>query len=49
MAVSRQGGETVTREAETGHAKRDENMVEFAGAALSLLRDTLKENDGSSL
>lgn len=52
LAVRRPDGETVTREVETGHARREENMVEFAGAGLALLRDVLLgkgEGEGEKL
>ncbi|KAF2012219.1 hypothetical protein BU24DRAFT_322760, partial [Aaosphaeria arxii CBS 175.79] len=42
LAVSREGGETVTREVETGRGDREGNMVGFAGEALGLLRDVIK-------
>ncbi len=32
---------TVTAEVETGHGKREENMVEFAVAALKFLKETI--------
>lgn len=32
---------TVTREWNSGHGKRDENMIEFAREALTLLRDVV--------
>ena len=41
---------TVTAEVETGHGRRDENMVEFALAALKHLRDHIvTENSQSTL
>ncbi|KAF3010797.1 hypothetical protein E8E13_008140 [Curvularia kusanoi] len=45
LAVSREGG-TVTREAETGSQDREQNMVRFAVEALTLVRDTIKGEQG---
>ena len=42
LAVSREGGETVTREVETGGKEREGNMVRFAVEALTLVRDVIK-------
>lgn len=42
LAVSREGGDTVTREVETGTKEREANMISFAVEALTLLRDTIK-------
>lgn len=41
--MSRADGSSVTREVETGTADREGNMIEFAVAALGLVRDVLKE------
>jgi len=45
LAVSREGG-TVTREVETGSQDREQNMVRFAVEALTLVRDTIKGEQG---
>ncbi|KAF2007689.1 competence/damage-inducible protein-like protein cinA [Amniculicola lignicola CBS 123094] len=42
LAVAREGGETVTREVETGGSGREENMVRFAVEGLKLVRDVIK-------
>ena len=39
---------TVTAEADTGHGRRDENMVEFALAALKHLRDHIVADNPES-
>lgn len=42
LAVSREGGGTVTREVQTGGKEREGNMVAFAVEALVLVRDVIK-------
>jgi nicotinamide mononucleotide (NMN) deamidase PncC len=42
LAVAREGGETVTREVETGSSEREANMVAFAVEGLRLVRDVIK-------
>jgi len=42
LAVAREGGDTVTREAETGSSEREANMVAFAVQGLKLVRDVLQ-------
>jgi hypothetical protein len=42
LAVARDGGETVTREVETGSKDREENMVRFAVEGLKVLRDVMQ-------
>lgn len=42
LAVAKDGGETVTREVETGSSDRESNMVRFALEALKLLKDVMK-------
>jgi hypothetical protein len=42
LAVAREGGETVTREVETGSSDREANMVAFAVEGLRLVRDIIK-------
>jgi hypothetical protein len=44
LAVASEGG-TVTREVETGSSDRANNMVEFAKAALELLKERLSEGE----
>ncbi|KAG9206445.1 hypothetical protein G6514_003276 [Epicoccum nigrum] len=47
LAVSREGGGTMTREVETGGKEREGNMVRFAVEALTLVRDVIKgEGEG---
>lgn len=42
LAVDGPSG-TVTAEADTGHGNREANMVDFALAALNLLRQTIED------
>lgn len=42
LAVAREGGDTVTREVETGSSEREGNMVAFAVEGLKLVRDVIK-------
>jgi hypothetical protein len=42
LAVAREGGETVTREVETGSSEREANMVAFAVEGLKLVKDVIK-------
>lgn len=42
LAVARDGGETVTREVETGSSDRESNMVKFAVEGLKLVRDVMQ-------
>jgi hypothetical protein len=42
LAVAKDGGETVTREVETGSSERESNMVRFALEGLKLVRDVIK-------
>lgn len=42
LAVAREGGETVTREVESGSSDREANMVRFAVEGLKLVRDVIK-------
>lgn len=46
LAVAREGGDTATREAETGSSEREGNMVAFAVEALKLVRDVIKADGG---
>ena len=45
LAVAREGGETVTREVETGSSEREGNMVAFAVEGLKLVRDVIKGDE----
>jgi hypothetical protein len=42
LAIARDGGETVTREVETGSSDREGNMQRFALEGLKLVRDVIK-------
>jgi nicotinamide mononucleotide (NMN) deamidase PncC len=42
LAVAKNGGETVTREIETGSSDRAVNMQRFAVEGLKLVRDVIK-------
>ncbi|KAH7081843.1 competence/damage-inducible protein-like protein cinA [Paraphoma chrysanthemicola] len=42
LAVAKDGGETITREVETGSNEREANMVRFAVEGLKLVRDVIK-------
>ncbi|KAF2819541.1 competence/damage-inducible protein-like protein cinA [Ophiobolus disseminans] len=42
LAVAKDGGDTVTREIETGSNEREGNMVRFALEGLKLVRDVIK-------
>lgn len=42
LAIARDGGETVTREVETGSSDREGNMQRFAVEGLKLVRDVIK-------
>ncbi|KAF1831712.1 competence/damage-inducible protein-like protein cinA [Decorospora gaudefroyi] len=42
LALAREGGETVTREKQTGSKERESNMVAFAAEGLKLVKDVIK-------
>jgi hypothetical protein len=49
LAVAREGGETVTKEVETGSSEREGNMVAFAVEGLKLVRDVLQRGNEGKL
>ena len=49
LAVAREGGETVTKEVETGSSEREGNMVAFAVEGLKLVRDILQAGSEGKL
>lgn len=45
LACAKEGGQTVTREVETGSSDRESNMQRFAVEALKLVRDVIKGDE----